>query len=127
MEAPLIVAGMRGEARRTVTEETTADAMGSGDVPVFATPAVLGLLEDAACHAVRDALPDGATSVGVWVELEHLAPSKVGAEVVAVAELVSASGRTLEFSCEARDGDRLVARARHRRAIVDRERFLGRL
>ncbi|MGH2727244.1 MAG: thioesterase family protein [Actinomycetota bacterium] len=127
MDAPQIVAGLRGEARRTVTPELTADAMGSGDVPVFATPAVLGLMEDAACHALREALPEGVTSVGVWVELEHLAPSKVGAEVVAVAELLEAKGRTLEFACEARDGDRVVARARHRRAIVDRERFLGRL
>ena len=119
--------GTRGEARRTVTAADTAPALGSGDVPVLGTPAVLALVEEAACAVVAGALEDGNTSVGTWVDLEHLAPSAVGAEVIATAELTSAYGKTLEFTCEVRDGDRVVARARHRRAIVDRERFLGRL
>ncbi len=118
--------GTRGEARRTVTAADTAEALGSGDVPVFGTPAVLALVEEAACAAVAGALDEGRTSVGTWVELEHVAPSVVGAEVTATAELTGADGKVLEFTCEVRDGDRVVARARHRRAIVDRERFLGR-
>jgi predicted thioesterase len=120
-----LAAGLRGEARRTVTEELTAVALGSGDVPVFGTPAVLAMMEEAACAAVRPALADGRTSVGTWVELEHLAASKLGASVVATAELTGVEGRTLEFTCEAREGSRVVARARHRRAVVDRERFLA--
>lgn len=127
MDAPLIAAGLRGEARRVVTPDSTAEALGSGDVPVFATPAVLAVIEAAAVDAVRRQLPEGGTSVGVWVELEHLAPSKVGAEIVATAELTVVDGRVLHFDCEARDGDRLVASAKHRRALVDRERFLSRL
>ncbi len=119
--------GARGEARRTVTGAETAEALGSGDVPVLGTPAVVSLIEQAACAAVAGALDKGHTSVGSWVELEHLAPSKVGAEVIASVELTSADGKVLEFACEVRDGDRVVARARHRRVIVDRERFLGRL
>jgi fluoroacetyl-CoA thioesterase len=119
--------GTRGEARRTVTSADTAEALGSGDVPVLGTPAVLALVEEAACAAIADRLEAGRTSVGTWVELEHVAPSAVGAEVIASAELTSADGTILEFTCEVRDGDRVVARARHRRAIVDRERFLGRL
>ncbi len=85
------------------------------------------MMEEAACAAVLSAMDEGRTSVGSWVELEHLAPSRVGAEVIATAELTSADGKVLEFKCEVRDGERIVARARHRRAVVDRERFLGRL
>jgi fluoroacetyl-CoA thioesterase len=119
--------GLRGEAHRVVSDDVTAIALRSGDVPVLGTPAILGLIEEAACAAVNGALEDGQTSVGMWVELEHLAPSSVGAAVTATAELMAVDGRTLEFTCEARDGQTLVARARHRRAVVDRERFLGRL
>lgn len=110
-----------------MSEDATAVALGSGDVPVLGTPAVLALIEEAACAAVNGALEDGRTSVGTWVELEHSSPSKVGAEIVATAELTRIDGRTIEFTCEARDGQTVVARARHRRTLVDRERFLGRL
>jgi fluoroacetyl-CoA thioesterase len=119
--------GLHGEARRIVTEEVTAAALGSGDVPVLGTPAVLALMERAACEALGGHLADGSTSVGTWVEIDHLAASPVGAEVIATAELVAVEGRTLEFACEARQDDRVVARARHRRVLVDRERFLARL
>ena len=118
--------GLRGEARRVVGDDATSIALGSGDVPVLGTPAVLALIEQAACAAVDGAIEDGRTSVGTWVDLEHLAPSRVGAEVTATADLTRVDGRTLEFSCEVHDGRSLVARARHRRAVVDRERFLGR-
>ena len=110
-----------------MTEDQTAIALGSGDVPALGTPAVLALMEQAACDAVAGGLAEGETSVGTWAELEHLAPSKVGAETVATAELIAAEGHALEFTCEVRDGDTVVARARHRRSIVDRERFLARL
>lgn len=119
--------GLRGEARRVVSEDATAIALGSGDVPVLGTPALLALVEEAACAAVAGSLDDGRTSVGTWVELEHLTPSKVGAEVFATAELTAVDEKTLEFTCAVRDGDTVVARARHRRAVVDREIFLGRL
>jgi predicted thioesterase len=127
VDTPLIVAGLRGEARRLVAAEHTAEALGSGDVPVFGTPAVLAVIEEAAVDAISEQLPAGATSVGVWVELEHLAPSKVGAEVVASAVVSAVDGRVVEFECEARDGERIVGKARHRRSVVDRDRFLSRL
>lgn len=104
----------------------TASALGSGDVPVLGTPAVLALMEQAACAAIADALEDGLTSVGVRAEVEHLAASKVGAEVLAEAELIAVEGRSLEFTCEVKEGSKIVARAAHTRAIVDRERFLAR-
>jgi fluoroacetyl-CoA thioesterase len=126
VERAALSAGLRGEAGRVVTADLTAEALGSGDVPVLGTPAVLALMEEAACAAIDSALEDGATSVGIWAELEHLAPSMVGATVTATAELTAVDGRTLAFSCEAREGSTVIARAKHRRAIVDRERFLGR-
>lgn len=119
--------GLRGEAARTVTAELTAEALGSGTVPVLGTPALLAMMEDAAVAAVAARLEQGTTSVGTWAELEHLAASKVGASVRAAAELVAVDGRELEFVCEAYEGDTLIGRARHRRVVVDRERFLARL
>jgi fluoroacetyl-CoA thioesterase len=120
-----IAPGLTGEAERTVTTDLLASSMGSGDVRVLATPALLAMMEEAAVTAVRDALAGGTTSVGTWVDLDHLAPSRIGARVRAVARLERVDGKRLEFTCEAFDGDTLVGRARHRRAIVDRARFDG--
>jgi predicted thioesterase len=117
-------AGLRGEARRTVTDGMTAVALGSGDVTVLGTPALLALIEEAAVTALHGALPGGSTSVGTHVELDHLAPSRVGAEVRAFATLTYVEGRALTFDCEAYDGETLIGRATHTRAVVDRERFL---
>jgi fluoroacetyl-CoA thioesterase len=122
-----LAVGLRGTATRTVTEDLLASSLGSGAVPVFATPALLAMIEDAAASSVAPLLDEGAVTVGVWVELEHIAASKPGAHVRATAELTDVDGRTLEFRCEAYDGDVLIGRARHRRAVVDRERFLSRL
>lgn len=118
--------GLRGEARRIVTEDLTAERLGSGSVPVFGTPALLAMMEDAAVDAVRGAIEDGKTTVGVWAELDHLAASRVGASVRASAELTGIDGRILEFACRAYEGEKLIGRARHRRTIVDREKFLAR-
>jgi fluoroacetyl-CoA thioesterase len=117
--------GLTGEARRIVTEDLTAIHLGSGDVPVFGTPALLALIEEAAVAAVHGALPDGSTTVGLRVELEHLAPSRIGAEVRALSRLTAADGRRLTFECEAYDGDTVIGRATHQRIVVDRERFLA--
>lgn len=116
-------AGLLGEARRTVTQDQTAIALGSGDVPVFGTPALLALMEEAACAALRGTVPEGRTSVGTHAEMDHLAPSRVGAEVRAIARVTSFDGRAVEFECEAYDGETLIGRATHRRALVDRARF----
>jgi fluoroacetyl-CoA thioesterase len=118
--------GLRAEAHVIVTEEQTAIELGSGDVAVLGTPALLALMEKAAYAAVAGALADGDTSVGIWADLDHLAASKPGAEVTVEAELVGVDGKVLEFRCEAREGTKVVARARHKRAVVNRERFLAR-
>ena len=110
----------RGRVMLTVSEADTATAMRSGDVPVLATPRVVALCEEAACAALAGVLEPGSTSVGTWIELEHLAPTPVGAEVVAEAALTHAEGRRLEFDVTVSQGDAVVARGRHRRQVVDR-------
>ena len=118
-----VAVGSTGEARRVVTDAMTAIALGSGDVPVFGTPALLALIEEAACAAVFGGLADGETSVGAAVELEHLAPSRLGSEVRALARVTNTEGKSLEFECEAYEGDTLIGRATHTRVIVSRARF----
>jgi fluoroacetyl-CoA thioesterase len=115
--------GRRAEVELTVTEADTAAAMGSGDVPVLASPRVLALAEQAAVRAMGSCLPEGHTSVGSWVELEHRAPTPVGRTVVAEAVLLGVHGRRLEFSVSVREGEEEVAHIRHRRVIVSRQRF----
>jgi predicted thioesterase len=102
----------------------TAVALGSGEVPVLGTPAVLALAERAACAAIEGRLGEGETSVGTWVELSHLAPTPVGASVTARARLVEVEGRKLAFEFSLTDGSGEVARGRHRRVVVQRDRFL---
>ena len=117
--------GRSGEASVEVTDAVTAERVGSGAVPVLATPEVVALVERAAIAALEGALDDGATTVGSRVELDHLAPTPVGGRAVARARLDAVGGRTLTFSVEVRDGAGTVARATHVRVIVDQERFLG--
>jgi predicted thioesterase len=116
--------GLEATVEETVTEDMTAERLGSGDVPVLGTPAVLALIEAAAVAAVTDALETGQTSVGSSVELVHLAPTPVGALVTATASLVEVNGRHLRFSFEVADPAGPVARGSHERVVVDRERFL---
>lgn len=116
--------GRRATLEMTVTEDDTALAMGSGDVAVLATPRVLALGERAAVQALGHCLPDGKTSVGSWVEIEHLAPSRVGDTVTAEAVLLGVHGRRLEFSVSVTSqGGEEVAHLRHRRIIASRSRF----
>lgn len=117
--------GRQATVEETVTEEMTAPELGSGDVPVLGTPAVLALVEAAAMAAVADALEPGATSVGTSVKLDHLAPTPVGGTVTATAALAEVDGRRLAFRFEVTDGAGPVARGTHVRTVVDRERFLG--
>jgi fluoroacetyl-CoA thioesterase len=118
--------GLRAAFRYTVTEADTAAALGSGQVPVLATPRVLALAERATVAAVDSALAAGATTVGIRVELDHLAPSPVGAEVEVIAVLERVAGRRLEFAVRVAGGDRPVARGRIIRMVVDTASFIRR-
>lgn len=119
-------AGLTATVELTVSTADTAIALGSGDVPVLATPRVLALLEEATVAAVGGGLDPTQTSVGTRVELEHLAATLVGATVAATATLAAVDGRQLRFDVELRDGTVVAARGRVERVVVDRDRFLAR-
>jgi fluoroacetyl-CoA thioesterase len=117
--------GLEATVEETVTEAMTAERLGSGDLPVLGTPAVLALVEAAAVAAVDVALDASTTTtVGASVKLDHVAPTAVGRSVTATAALVEVDGRRLRFRFEVTDEAGPVAHGEHARVIVDRERFL---
>jgi fluoroacetyl-CoA thioesterase len=117
--------GVHGVAELTVTEADTAEAFGSGDVPVLATPRLVALCEEASCRAVGHRLQPGETTVALRVELTHVAPTRVGSTVRAEATLERTDGRRLAFTVSASDGCGLVAAGKLTRVIVDRGTFLA--
>lgn len=119
--------GLQHTSEMTVTNQVTAIAMGSGDMPVLATPAMLALMENAAMLAVKDELPEGCTTVGGHISASHLRPSKVGDVVKATAEVTKVDGKKIEFKIAAFSNDTLIGEGTHLRFIVDRKRFMGKL
>jgi predicted thioesterase len=119
----MIQPGLEETVQETVTPEMTASGLGSGDVTVLGTPAVLALVERVAVAAVAGSLEPGSTTVGARVELDHLAPTPVGALVSASARLDTVEGRRLTFSFEVSDPGGPVARGTHLRVLVGREAF----
>ncbi len=119
--------GLSGRVVLTVGDADSAIAMGSGDVAVLATPRVVALMEAAAVVAIEGALPIGFTSVGSRIEVDHLAPTAVGAEVVAHAVVTGVEGRSVCFDVTVDEGNPTVARGSHVRVVVERERFVSRL
>ncbi|MGB9775876.1 MAG: thioesterase family protein [Anaerolineae bacterium] len=116
-----------GEAERMVTEDWSAPVMGSGTVPVLATPALVALMEQAAIRALEGRLPAGQTSVGVRIDVRHLAATPIGMRVRARATLVAVEGRRLTFQIEAWDDGEKVGEATHERMMVNPERFMERV
>ena len=123
----MLETGLRHRSELTVTDAVTAIRMGSGEMPVLATPAMLALMENAAMLAVADVLPEGCTTVGGRIESSHLKPSKIGDEVCATAEVTKVDGKKIEVKVAAYCGDVLLGEGTHRRFIVDRQRFIDRL
>ena len=127
---PGLAVGLRAAVRAPVTEADTALAMGSGDVPVLATPRLLALAEAAAVTAIAPQLGPGLTSVGTSAALEHRRASPVGAQIVVDAELTEVDGTRLVFSFIARaadtDADVVIGAGTVERVVLDRERFLAR-
>ncbi|MBP3497187.1 MAG: thioesterase family protein [Alistipes sp.] len=111
----------------TVENSNTALALGSGDMEVFATPAMVALMENAAMNAVAAHLEAGQTTVGSQITTTHIKPSALGATITATATLTAVEGRKLSFAVEAHDGETLIGSGTHIRYIVDRERFLAKL
>jgi predicted thioesterase len=116
--------GLATRVQLTVTDADTAQSLGSGDVPVLGTPRALALAEAATVALTAGRLPEGATTVGVRVELDHLLATAVGGLVVAEAVLAEIDGRRLTFVVTLREGEQVAARVQVERVVVDREAFV---
>lgn len=123
----MIEIGLKHISELTVTDAVTAVKVGSGDMPVLATPMLMALMENAAMLAVRDALPEGCTTVGGHIESSHLKPSKVGDVVRAEAEVTKVDGKKIVFKVSAYSGDILLGEGTHLRFIVDRDKFMSKV
>ena len=123
----MIEIGLKHTSELTVTDTVTAIKMGSGDMPVLATPAMMALMENAAMLAVDDELPEGCTTVGGHIQSSHLKPSKIGDNVSATAEVTKVDGKKIEFKVAAYSDNTLLGEGTHLRFIVDREKFMSRL
>ncbi|MEZ5296462.1 MAG: hotdog domain-containing protein [Ilumatobacteraceae bacterium] len=119
--------GLKGEARLVVGEADTASALGSGDVNVLGTPRMVALFEQATVDALRGMLEEGQSSVGMRVQIDHLQPTPIGAEVVVVAVLDKVEGRRITFAVTASDSGGLVAAGKVTRVVVDVQKFMSRL
>lgn len=123
----MVEKGLKHQSVMRVVDGNTADYIGSGDMAVLATPAMVALMENAAMMAVAPHLAEGETTVGSMISTSHLKPSKVGATILASAELVEVDGRKLSFKIAAYDGETLIGEGEHIRFIVNREKFLSKL
>lgn len=123
----MLEAGLKAESGAVVTASVSAAEMGSGDLPVLATPAMIALMENAAMIAVAGELPEGSTTVGAMMNTTHIRPTAIGDTVTASAVLTAVEGRKLTFRVEARDSVGLVGEGDHIRYVVDREKFLSKL
>ncbi|MDR0563224.1 MAG: thioesterase family protein [Spirochaetaceae bacterium] len=116
--------GVKGEKKTSVTDRNTAEALGSGGLPVFATPAMIALMEGACVAAVDPALPEGFSTVGTGLDLRHTAATPLGMTVRAVGELTEMNGKELRFRVEAFDDAGKIGDGLHTRFIIENEKFL---
>ena len=123
----MIVIGTKCQLHATVTEALTASAVGSGALPVFATPMMCALMENAAMTCLQSFLEEGQGSVGTHLNISHDAPTPVGMEVFAEAEItgVSENGKMVDFSVKAWDEKGPIGAGTHTRAIIKNEKFLA--
>ena len=119
-----ITVGMKGIAETCVEREDTAAEVGSGSLLVYATPCMVALMEGAACEAIAEALPEGQTSVGIALNIEHTAATPVGLEVRAEAEVTAVEGKVITFELRAFDEAGEIGRGTHKRCIVNSQKFL---
>ncbi len=110
-----------------VAENTTAKNVGSGDLSVLSTPALLAMMENCAKELLSQQLSEQETSVGFAVELKHLAPSPVGAVIEVQAVITEQNGKKATFEIEAYDNQRMIGQAHHTRVIVNNEQFMRKM
>jgi predicted thioesterase len=115
--------GLKGTAELTVTEEHTAPSIGSGAIHVLGTPVMINLMEAAALDAAEQMLPAGHQSLGIHLDVSHVAATPIGMKVHAIAEVTAVEGNRITFRVEARDEADLIGEGTHQRVVVDVERF----
>jgi len=119
----MLTTGLKGKAEVKVDDTNTAVTMGSGSLKVFATPAMIALIEKAACTALEGQLEDGQTTVGTKLDVAHVAATPVGMNVTAEAVLTEIDNRRLVFEVVARDEKDIIGKGIHERFIVNTEKF----
>ena len=119
-----ITVGMKGIVRTNVEKADTALEVGSGSLLVNATPCMVALMEGAACEAIEQAISDDKTSVGTYLEINHLSATPVGLEVWAEAEVIAVDGSMITFKVEAFDEAGKIGEGIHKRAMITVQRFL---
>lgn len=119
--------GKKYTSTMIVEEKDLACYVGSGDLPVFATPMMMALMENAAMLCVADELENGSSTVGGQISSSHLKPTGLGKTVTATAELISAEGRKLKFKVSASDEGGLIGEGEHLRFIIDKEKFMSKV
>lgn len=125
MDLDKITVGLKHIVSESVTEGNTARAMGSGTLPVYATPAMTCLMERAAAELLEPLLPEDWTTVGISLQVQHKAPTPVGAVVRAEAEVIAVDGRKVTFSVRAFDDREEIGSGQHERFAVQSEKFLA--
>jgi uncharacterized protein (TIGR00369 family) len=118
--------GLAAEETATVTEALLATHLGSGSIEVYGTPAMIALMERAAVAAIDPLLPPGQASVGIALEVKHLAATPAGQQVRARAEVVAVEGRRVTFAVEAWDEQERIGEGAHTRYVIDVARFVER-
>jgi predicted thioesterase len=116
--------GIQGEKTEIVSESNTAIQYGSGNLPVYATPAMVGLMEGAAAASVEPKLLEGMSTVGISLTIQHLAATPLGMNVRAVSELIDVNGKKLRFNVTAFDEKEKIGEGTHERFIVSADKFL---
>ncbi|MFR9502857.1 MAG: thioesterase family protein [Rikenellaceae bacterium] len=116
--------GLTAKSTTEVNTSNTAISLGSGDLDVFATPAMIALMENAAMNAVGAELPEGSTTVGTSMTSSHIKASGIGAQISAIATVTAVEGRMISFKVEAYDTETLIGEGQHTRFIVDRDKFM---
>ncbi len=121
---PSLKTGIRGEAKTVVSDKNTAITHGSGSIPVFATPAMIALMENAALSSVEPYLPEGHTTVGIKINASHIAATPLGLEVTACSELTEIDGKRLVFKVEVSDAREKIGEGVHERFVINKEKFM---
>ena len=119
----MLETGIKGTRTVTVNEENTAKAMGSGMLDVFATPALIALMEETCWRSVANELEEDCGTVGTLIEIKHTAPTPVGMKVTCESTLTEVDGRRLVFEVTARDAKGVVGEGKHERFIIQNEKF----